>query len=69
MGDAPDMPNVSEKTNVERLKTELRALEDLLRYTTGERRDRVIALIADVKRQIADHTLDTVVVVTPRRAS
>lgn len=60
------MSFVSAKTQVEQLKTELCALQDLLRYMTGERRQRVLTLIDDVERQIAERPLNSVVVIKPR---
>ena len=45
------MSFVSAKTQVEQLNTELRALEDLLRYMTGERRQRVLTLIDELERR------------------
>jgi hypothetical protein len=52
---------------LEKLKTELHALEGLLPYLSESRRNRVMLLIDELERQTKEHPLNNVVVMAVRK--
>ena len=58
---------MTSKTQLEKLRTELSALEGLLPYLSPARRDRVMTLIDELNRQINAHPLNNVVVLAVRK--